>query len=52
MARTMADVVVAVAVAVDDDIVPEPILGADPVVAGAADLDLAQYDEEGGFLQT
>ena len=41
MPRAVADVVVAFAMAVDDDVVAEPILGADPVVIWAAYLDLS-----------
>ena len=48
----VADVIVAVAVAVDDNVVAEPILGADPVVARAAYLDLSQHDQKGRFFQT
>ena len=52
VAGTMADVIVAIAMAVDDDVVAEPILGADPVVVRAADLDLSQHDQKGRFFQT
>ena len=49
--RPVADIVVAIAVAVDDDVVAKSVLRADPVVVRPADLNLPQDDEESRLLQ-